>query len=257
MPVAVKVMNVAKYFMAGRARVCAVKDVSLDVSEGEFVVLLGPSGCGKSTLLRIVSGLTEASAGAVAIFGTPVSRPDPRIGMVFQSYTSFPWLTVEQNVAFGLTLAAEPRSVQREIAMSILERFGLSKFASSYPFQLSGGMQQRVAIARMLAVNPKVLLMDEPFGALDALTRVDMQSFLINLWQQDRKTVLFVTHDIDEAILLADRVVVMSPHPGRIADVVPVSILRPRSVNMTEDEAFIHLRHRLRTMIFGMRVYDE
>ena len=249
----IRIDAVSKRFGTGPSDVLALDTVSLGIRKGEFVVFLGPSGCGKSTLLRILAGLTASSTGEVRIGDEVVSGPHPSVGMVFQSYTSFPWLKVAENVAFGLELAGMAKDERKLKAGAIINRVGLTRFADSYPSQLSGGMQQRLAIARALAMDPAVLLMDEPFGALDILIRVNMQSFLVDLWSQDRKTLVFVTHDIDEAILLADRIVVMSPHPGRIADVVPVDIERPRTIDMTEEPEFVRLRHRLRGMIFGMQ----
>jgi len=249
----IQIQKVSKFFPGGKSKNLLVLDqVSLDVPEGEFLVLIGPSGCGKSTLLRIMAGLAEPSLGKVTIAGRDVDGPAVGVGMVFQTYTSFPWLTVEQNVAFGLSLKGTDRIKNSEKVRKIVDRVGLSKFLAAFPSQLSGGMQQRVAIARALATDPKVLLMDEPFGALDAMIRVEMQAFLIDLWQQERKTVVFVTHDIDEAILLGDRIVVLSPHPGRIHEVLNVKIARPRSIQDTETSDFVALRHALRTMIFAM-----
>ncbi|MEO5324754.1 ABC transporter ATP-binding protein [Mesorhizobium sp. CC13] len=248
----IEVDHVSKAYGSGTSAVTALRDVSLSVEDGEFVVFLGPSGCGKSTLLRLIAGLSSVSAGEIRIDGRPVDGRDAIVGMVFQSYTSFPWLSVRDNIAFGLELAGVPKPERIAKADRILERVALSRFADAYPAQLSGGMQQRVAIARALAVDPRILLMDEPFGALDALTRVDMQSFLVDLWIQEKKTVVFVTHDIDEAILLADRIVVLCPHPGRIAEIVKVDIPRPRTIDQTEDPEFTQLRHRLRQLIFGM-----
>ncbi|MFS8047633.1 ABC transporter ATP-binding protein [Rhizobium sp. BR 314] len=244
--------RVTKTFGDGKSRVTALEDVSLTIRDGEFVIFLGPSGCGKSTLLRMIAGLSTLSAGNIFIDGRPVDGRDPSVGMVFQSYTSFPWLTVEENIAFGLNLARTDRHTCREKVSRILERVSLTKFAASYPSQLSGGMQQRVAIARALAMEPKILLMDEPFGALDALTRVEMQTFLLDLRSQDRKTVVFVTHDIDEAMLLADRIVVFSPHPGRVAEIIEVDIPHPRTIEQTERPDFTQLRHRLRHLLFSM-----
>ncbi len=249
----IRIDAVSKRFRTSRSDVLALDTVSLSIEKGEFVVFLGPSGCGKSTLLRILAGLTTSTTGEIRIGGEVVFGPHPSVGMVFQSYTSFPWLRVSENVAFGLELAGMSRNERRRKAGDIIDRVGLTKFADRYPSQLSGGMQQRLAIARALAIDPAVLLMDEPFGALDILIRVNMQSFLVDLWSQDRKTLVFVTHDIDEAILLADRIVVMSPHPGRIADIVPITIARPRTIEMTEEPEFVLLRHRLRSMIFGMQ----
>jgi len=248
----ISVTNVTKNFGEGPGQVRAMEDVTLSIARGEFVVFLGPSGCGKSTLLRMIAGLDAPSAGAISVDGRQVQGRDPSIGMVFQSYTSFPWLSVEDNIAFGLDLAGIGKAVRTPKIEAILERVSLSKFAKAYPSQLSGGMQQRVAIARALAVDPQVLLMDEPFGALDALTRVEMQSFLLDLWEKDKKTVVFVTHDIDEAMLLADRIVVFSPHPGRVAEIIDVHIPHPRTMDQTEREDFTSLRHKLRRLLFSM-----
>ncbi|MDX0415041.1 ATP-binding cassette domain-containing protein [Sinorhizobium medicae] len=248
----INIRQVTKTFGEGSAMVTALENVSLSIKEGEFVVFLGPSGCGKSTLLRMLAGLSSTSAGSLTIEGRPVEGRDPSVGMVFQSYTSFPWLTVAENIGFGLDLAKADRATTRAKVHTMLERVALAKFAKSYPSQLSGGMQQRVAIARALAVDPRILLMDEPFGALDALTRVEMQTLLLDLCAQDRKTVVFVTHDIDEAMLLADRIVVFSPHPGRIAEIIDVDIPHPRTIDQTEREDFTHLRHRLRQLLFSM-----
>jgi NitT/TauT family transport system ATP-binding protein len=248
----ISIHRVTKTFGDDNSSVTALEDVSLAIRDGEFIVFLGPSGCGKSTLLRMIAGLSTVSAGGIVIDGRPVDGRDPSVGMVFQSYTSFPWLTVQENIAFGLDLAGTERNVRGEKVNSILERVSLSKFATSYPSQLSGGMQQRVAIARALAIEPKILLMDEPFGALDALTRVEMQTFLLDLRSEDQKTVVFVTHDIDEAMLLADRIVVFSPHPGKIAEIIDVEIPHPRTIEQTERADFTQLRHKLRHLLFSM-----
>jgi len=248
----VSIQNVTKIFGQGSHAVTALEDVSLNIKEGEFVVFLGPSGCGKSTLLRMLAGLDDVTRGTISIEGKPVEGRNPAVGMVFQSYTSFPWLTVEQNIGFGLDLLNTDRALREARVNMMLERVSLQKFAKAYPSQLSGGMQQRVAIARALAVHPKILLMDEPFGALDALTRVEMQVLLLDLCSQDTKTVVFVTHDIDEAMLLADRIVVFYPHPGRIAEIIHVDIAHPRTIEQTEREDFTRLRHTLRQLLFSM-----
>ncbi|GMB79300.1 ABC transporter ATP-binding protein [Shinella zoogloeoides] len=251
MPNAIDIHQVTKTFGEGTAMVTALEKVSLAIRDGEFVVFLGPSGCGKSTLLRMIAGLSAVTEGSISIDGRPVEGR-PSVGMVFQSYTSFPWLSVAENIGFGLDLAKAGKARRDEKVAAMLDRVSLGKFAGSYPSQLSGGMQQRVAIARALAVDPRILLMDEPFGALDALTRVEMQTLLLDLCAEDRKTVVFVTHDIDEAMLLADRIVVFSPHPGRIAEIVDVDIPHPRSIEQTEREDFTRLRHRLRQLLFAM-----
>ena len=223
----------------------ALQPVDLTVAPGEFVAILGPSGCGKSTLLRIVAGLDRPSGGTVALDATPVTGPGPERGMVFQSYTLFPWLTVEQNIRFGLREAGRPEAEQREIAARFIARTGLKGFEHHWPKQLSGGMQQRCALARALANDPEMLLLDEPFGALDHQTRELMQELLLEIWEADRKTVLFVTHDIDEAVFLASRVLVISARPGRIKAEVPVPLPYPRDWTVKTSPEFAALKARL------------
>jgi len=254
---AITVDHVSKAFATPAGPVRALDDVSLEVDEREFVALIGPSGCGKSTLLRMLAGLTGASAGQVRLGEDVIDEPHPQIGMVFQSYASFPWLSVLENTLFGPDLHGVPRSRSEPLARDILERVGLARFRDTYPTQLSGGMQQRVAIARTLANKPDVLLMDEPFGALDALTRVDMQELILRLWQEEQKTVVFVTHDIDEAVYLADRIVVLAPHPGRLHEIDRVDLPRPRTMDTIEDPRFVELRVHLRRTLFGMRAEAE
>jgi NitT/TauT family transport system ATP-binding protein len=254
---AINIARLDKVFRAKSGPVTALEGIDLAIGEREFVALIGPSGCGKSTLLRILAGLTTATAGGVRLHGETITRPHPYVGMVFQSYASFPWLTVRQNVRFGPDLHGVPRSDSEPMVRDILDRLGLAKFADAYPTELSGGMQQRVAIGRTLANEPAVLLMDEPFGALDALTRVDMQELILRLWQDQRKTVVFVTHDIDEAIYLADRIVVLSPHPGRVHEIRPVDIPRPRTPEVAQTRAFIDLHMYLRDMLFAMKHRSE
>jgi NitT/TauT family transport system ATP-binding protein len=209
----------------------ALERIDLTVEDNDFIAILGPSGCGKSTLLRIVAGLEVPSTGRVLLDGQPVARPGPDRGMVFQSYTLFPWLTVRENVLFG-TRATPER------ADALLLRVGLKGFERHYPKQLSGGMQQRTALARALANDPKILLLDEPFGALDNQTRALMQELLLGIWEADRKTVLFVTHDIDEAIFMANRVAVMSARPGRIKAIAPIELPHPRHYTMKTTPEF-------------------
>jgi NitT/TauT family transport system ATP-binding protein len=211
------------------SRMIALDKVSLTVEPNEFVCLLGPSGCGKSTLLKMIAGFIKPDSGTVVVDGQPVCRPTPTRGMVFQEYALFPWLTVEQNVMFGLTVNKTPRRQAHEVAARFIEMVGLTSFARAYPHQLSGGMKQRVGIARILAMSPEVLLMDEPFGSLDAFTRMEMQEELVNLWKQNLHTTVFVTHDVDEAVYLADRIVVMTNRPGRIKTVIRVPLGRPRT----------------------------
>jgi NitT/TauT family transport system ATP-binding protein len=206
----------------------ALTDITLDVREGEFVSIIGPSGCGKSTLLYIVGGFVPASAGTVAVRGKPVIGPGPDRGPVFQEFALFPWKTVLGNVAYGLRQGGVGRREAEARATALIARMGLAGYENFYPKELSGGMKQRVAIARTLAYDPAILLMDEPFGALDAHTRMRLQDDLLGLWERDRKTVLFVTHGVDEAVLLSDRVVVLSRQPGRIKAIIDIDLPRPR-----------------------------
>jgi ABC-type nitrate/sulfonate/bicarbonate transport system ATPase subunit len=223
----------------------ALQPTDLTVQPGEFVAILGPSGCGKSTLLRIVAGLDRPTAGVVRLDETPIAGPGPDRGMVFQSYTLFPWLTVEKNIRFGLRERGVAEAEQREIAARFIARVGLKGFENHWPRQLSGGMQQRTALARALANDPEILLLDEPFGALDHQTRELMQELLLEIWEADRKTVLFVTHDIDEAVFLANRVLVMSARPGRIKAEVPVPLPYPRDWTVKTTPEFGALKGRL------------
>lgn len=224
---AVSVSHVSRVFDSPSGPVVAVSDISLQVNQGEFLIIVGPSGCGKTTLLRMIAGLDTPSSGAID-FSSPGSVA-MRNAMVFQGRSVFPWLTVEENVGYGLKLAGASRSERREITTRLVALVGLSRFSKSYPHQLSEGMRQRVALARSLAVDPQLLLMDEPFGALDEQTRFLLQEELLKIWERTRKTVVLVTHSIDEALTLADRVVVMTAHPGTVKAVVPVPFPRPRS----------------------------
>jgi NitT/TauT family transport system ATP-binding protein len=237
----VEIDRLSIVFGTGEQAHTAVEETSIRVEPGEFVCILGPSGCGKSTLLNTVAGFEKPTSGQVRVDGEPVARPGPDRGMVFQQYSLFPWKTVKENVAFGPKIAgldAEP------VANTFLEMVGLSRFAHRYPAELSGGMQQRVGIARALANYPRVLLMDEPFGALDAQTRVMMQENLLKIWNEFGTTVLFVTHDIDEAIFLADRVLIMSASPGRIIAVLQVELPRPRLPELSAEPAFAELKRQ-------------
>ena len=227
----------------------ALVPISLRVADNDFITILGPSGCGKSTLLRIVAGLDAPTAGRVLLDGAPVTGPGVDRGMVFQSYTLFPWLTVRENVCFGLRERGMPPARQQETARYWLDKVGLTGFERHYPKMLSGGMQQRTAIARALANDPKILLLDEPFGALDNQTRSLMQELLLSIWESDRKTVLFVTHDIEEAIFMASRVVVMSARPGRIKADVPVTIPHPRQYTVKTTPEFSALKAQLTEQI--------
>lgn len=226
----------------GADRFLALAGVTLDIAPGEFVCLLGPSGCGKSTLLGALAGHLQLSDGRLRLDGQPIARPGPERGLVFQHHTLFPWLSVLDNVAYGLKMQGAGKAERRQRARELLAQVGLSGFEQRYPRQLSGGMQQRVEIARVLISEPRVLLMDEPFGALDALTRLKMQELLLQLWARRKTTLVFVTHDIDEALFLADRILVMSPRPGRIIDELAVPAGRPRRAEMLTTPAFNRLK---------------
>ena len=236
--------NVSRVFpgVRGGAPTRALEPTTITVGDNDFVTILGPSGCGKSTLLRLVAGLDTPTAGEVLLDGKPVTRPGPDRGMVFQSYTLFPWLTVADNVAFGLREKGVAASERTGIVAEWLTRVGLTSFANHYPKQLSGGMQQRTAIARALANDPAILLLDEPFGALDNQTRALMQELLLGIWERERKTVLFVTHDIEEAIFLASRVVVMTARPGRIKADVAIDLPHPRHYTVKTTPRFSELK---------------
>jgi len=225
--------------------IVALENISLDIRDKEFTVIVGPSGCGKTSLLRLVAGLIEPTEGTIWLDDVRVTGPGRDRGMVFQSYTLFPWLTVQQNVEFGLKLRRTPPSERRDIARRFIAQVGLEGFERHYPKQLSGGMMQRVALARALANDPAVLLMDEPFGALDSQTRSLMQELLLDIWQQSSKTVLFITHDIDESILLGDRVYVMTARPGRIKEMVDIDLPRSRAVDVLTSEPFMKLKRRI------------
>jgi ABC-type nitrate/sulfonate/bicarbonate transport system ATPase subunit len=233
-PIALQVSNVSKAFQIGAQTVMALSHVDLTVPRGEFVCLVGASGCGKTTLLRIIAGFETASSGEVKVGRTVVTGPGPDRGMVFQDYALFPWLTVRENVAFGPRERGVPKVEARERVDEFINMVGLDAFADRYPHQLSGGMKQRVAIARVLANESQFLLMDEPFGALDALTRERLQEELLDIWQRTHLTVLFVTHSMEEAVLLSDRVVVMTAGPGKIESDYTVALERPRDVSSPE-----------------------
>ncbi|MEW6307504.1 MAG: ABC transporter ATP-binding protein [Bacillota bacterium] len=231
-------------------RLPVLSGVSFDVAPNEFVCLVGPSGCGKTTLLRLVAGLSQADAGSISVDGQPVSGPDRRRGMLFQDYALFPWLTVRKNIEFGPSLRQIPQD-QRSVAVDrLLGKVGLGDFAERYPHQLSGGMRQRVAIARALANDPELILMDEPFASLDAQTRKDMQHELLRLFTEHRKTVLFVTHSVEEAVYLGDRVIVMSRRPATVIGEVPIALPRPR---LLLSEQFLERRRTVLTLL-GSRV---
>ncbi len=246
LPPAIDVQSITKRFAGPAGDVVALQDAQLSVAAGEFVCLIGASGCGKSTLLRIIAGFETATSGRVVVRGKPVEGPGPERGMVFQDYGLFPWLSVRRNIGFGPESRGKGRQEVAEITARFLDMIGLAAFADAYPHQLSGGMKQRVAIARVLANDARVVLMDEPFGALDAMTRERLQDELLGLWASTALTVVFVTHAIEEAIFLADRVVVMSPGPGRIVRDVRVDLPRPRDVSSPEFNA---LRRELSVLL--------
>ena len=228
----------------GASRFEVLRDLSVAIEPGEFVCLLGPSGCGKSTLLGALAGHLAPSHGKLSLDGEPITGPDPDRGLVFQQHTLFPWKTVRDNVDYGLKMKGVPRAEREQRALELLELVGLKGFEHRYPRELSGGMQQRVEIARVLINHPRVLLMDEPFGALDALTRSRMQEMLLELWTRMRTTVVFVTHDIDEALFLADRVLVIGPRPGRIVEELRLDFARPRNAALLTEPAFVQLKRR-------------
>jgi NitT/TauT family transport system ATP-binding protein len=244
------ISGLGKTFRTDRGETVALKGVDLGIGENEFVALVGTSGCGKSTLLSIAAGLEAQDEGSISIDTEPIVAPGLDRGVVFQSYTLLPWLTVLGNVEFALKAAGQPSKAARDIARDHLALVGLDDFADAYPSELSGGMKQRVAIARALSYRPKMLLMDEPFGALDALTRHHMQELLTRIWEKHRLTVLFITHDVDEAVYLSDRVAVMTNRPGRIKLMVPIDLPRPRGYEMVATPEFQSL---YRTVLDAIR----
>ncbi len=242
---AISVRAATKIYDTTRGSTVSLERVSLEIARGEFITLVGPSGCGKSTMLNLIAGLLMPTSGDVVVDGRRVTGPGPDRGVIFQQYALFPWLTAQQNVEFGLRLQKLGRQEREERAHHYLRLVGLQDFGHALPKELSGGMKQRCAIARAYAVNPSLLLMDEPFGALDALTRVQMQDELLGTWQQERKTVVFITHDVDEAVYLASRVVVMSPRPGRISEIIDVPLPYPRNEDLRLSPEFAEIRARV------------
>lgn len=250
--VKVKIDHVEKIYDGRKGKMIALNGVDLDIMENEFICVVGPSGCGKSTLLNIIAGLLEPTSGAVYVNGKKVEGTGTERGVVFQQYALFPWLTVMKNVMFGLKLKGMSDEEAKKIAMKYIKMVELEDFVDSYPKELSGGMKQRVAIARAYAVQPEVLLMDEPFGALDAQTRTQLQSELIRTWQEEKKTCFFITHDVEEAIILATKVIVMSARPGRIKTIIDIDLPYPRTQDMKMEQQFLDLKAR----IWG-EVYQE
>jgi NitT/TauT family transport system ATP-binding protein len=256
-PVALSVSQLGKTFPSPQGEVTALEGVNFDVHHREFTCIIGASGCGKSTLVRILAGLETATVGQVLVEGEAVAGPGPDRGMVFQGYTLFPWLSVKRNVMFGLRMTGHSEATAESEAMQWIELVGLSDSAEAYPHQLSGGMKQRVAIARALANQPKILLMDEPFGALDAQTRAQMQSYLLQIWRQVDITIVFITHDLDEAIYLADRVLVLDRNPGRVKEVVEIPVPQPRTQEQFLSPEFLSAKARLEELIHPRRADSE
>ncbi len=230
----IQISNVSKVFSSGDREVVALDDINLSIAAGEFICLLGPSGCGKSTLLNAVAGFSLPTTGEVLVDGNPVQQPGPDRGMVFQEYALFPWMTVEKNIAFGLEIQKQSKAQIKEKVGALLKMLNLQDFRDRYPKDLSGGMRQRVAIARVLALDSPIMLMDEPFGALDSLTRRNLQDELLRIWMEFKKTIIFVTHSIEESIYLADRIVVMTYRPGKIKKNVSVAMPHPRDPSSAE-----------------------
>ena len=249
-PVIMETRNLFKEFptSSGKNQI-VLKDISFQVHQREFLSIIGPSGCGKSTLIRILAGLETATSGEILLDGKPVVAPGAERGMVFQKYTLFPWLTVCRNVMFGLESIGKDRDTAENIALQWLDIIGLARYADYYPGQLSGGMQQRVAIARALAPQPRVLLMDEPFGALDAQTRTQMQNYLLEVWRNIDITIIFVTHDLDEAVYLSDRILALKANPGEINELIEVPLPRPRRFRMLLEPEFLATREHIDQLI--------
>lgn len=250
--VKVKIDNVRRIFNTRNGEMIALNGVSLDIMENEFICVVGPSGCGKSTLLNIIAGLLEPTSGKIYCDGKEVVGTGTERGVVFQQYALFPWMTVLKNVMFGLNLKGIKGKEAEEIAMKYIKMVQLEDFVNHYPKELSGGMKQRVAIARAYAVNPAILLMDEPFGALDAQTRTQLQTELLETWEKERKTCFFITHDVEEAIILAQKVIIMSARPGRIKEIVDINIPYPRTQETKMTKEFLDLKNH----IWG-QVYQE
>lgn len=260
MPSAVEIVGVRKTYVGQRGSHVALDGVTLSIPENEFVTLVGPSGCGKTTLLRMVAGLARWDAGSIAVRGKPVKGPGPERSMVFQHFALLPWATVISNVAFGLELRGDRKADREAKARELINLVGLSGFEKALPHELSGGMQQRVGLARALAMDPEILLMDEPFSAVDEQTRRFLQEELLRIWEARRTTVLFVTHSIEEAVMMGDRVVLMTPGPGRIQEIIDVPLRRPRSSEIATVDggrSFVELSNRLWDSLKQMRGEDD
>lgn len=249
--------HIDKIYVSGKKQTVAIEDVSIDIQDNDFVCIVGPSGCGKSTLLRMLAGLDFPSAGEIIVNDHKVTGPGPDRGMVFQTYTLFPWMTVEDNIKFGLKIKNMPREEQQRIADKYLDIIGLGKFAKSFPKELSGGMKQRVAIARALANQPEVLLMDEPFGALDPHTKSMMQLLMREIWETEHPTVVFITHDIDEAVFLANKIYVMSARPGKVIKEVNVYLPHKRGLELKDTPEFIKIRRDINRLLYSADGAEE
>ncbi|MCD7784764.1 MAG: ABC transporter ATP-binding protein [Oscillospiraceae bacterium] len=249
--VKLRLENICKTFKNRDGESLVLDNINLDIYDNEFLCVVGPSGCGKSTLLNILAGLTDASSGTAYCNGVPIDGTGTERGVVFQQYALFPWLTVKKNVMFALEMRGIKGKEAEELAMEYLEGVHLSDYANHYPKELSGGMKQRVAIARAYAAEPEVLLMDEPFGALDAQTRMVLQSDLLETWTKDRKTCFFITHDVEEAVFLSQRIVVMSTHPGRISDIIDVNLPYPRTQDLKMSPEFNEIRKNVWTQVYS------
>lgn len=245
----IEAVDLCVEFANGRDHLRAIEDLTFEVHPGEFVCLLGTSGCGKSTILNVAAGFIRPSSGKILLDGVEVGFPSPERGMVFQSHALFPWLNAIDNVAFGLKMKGYSKAERYKVARRYLDLVGLADFQTTYPGELSGGMEQRVGIARMLAVDPVVLLMDEPFGSLDAETRMRMQELLLQLWEETKKSVVFVTHDVEEAVLLADRIIVLTSRPGRVKEEIKVELGRPRKYEDVTSSVFVKIKERALRLI--------
>lgn len=243
--------HIDKVYTSGKKKTTAIEDVSIDIQDNDFVCIVGPSGCGKSTLLRMLAGLDFPSAGEIVVNDKKVTGPGADRGMVFQTYTLFPWMTVEDNIKFGLKIKKMPKEEQQTIADKYLDIIGLKKFAKSFPKELSGGMKQRVAIARALANQPEVLLMDEPFGALDPHTKAMMQLLMREIWEKEHPTIVFITHDIDEATFLANKIYVMSARPGKVIKEVNVYLPHKRELELKDTQEFIKIRKDINDLLYS------
>ncbi|UHA72474.1 ABC transporter ATP-binding protein [Paenibacillus sp. 481] len=250
-PTKIVIEQLSKVYMGQKKDTVALQNINLEIVENEFICVVGPSGCGKTTLLNIIGGLEQATSGSVYVDGEAVKGPGKERGVVFQQYALFPWKTVIQNVEFGLKLAGFDKKTRLAKAEKYVEWVGLKDFMHAYPKELSGGMKQRVAIARAYAVEPKVLLLDEPFGALDAQTRAQLQEDLIQTWEKEKKTCFFITHDVEEAVLLANRVIIMGARPGKIKEIIHIPLPYPRNQLTKLEDSFIRLKNEVWTKVYG------